>query len=93
MYVRLNPAMNFDRPAINSRLGRGAKVAVADITDKDKQSISELIGIFIEELSYSDQHAEASRYERVVQDLWTGEVEFVKVVPVGMQVDQSVATE
>ena len=93
VYVRLNPAMNFDRPAINSRLGRGAKVAVADITDKDKQSISELIGIFIEELSYSDQHAEASRYERVVQDLWTGEVEFVKVVPVGMQVDQSVAAE
>jgi hypothetical protein len=68
-------------------------VAVADINEKDKQNISELLAIYIEELALSDQHSEASRFEHLVQDLWTNQVQFVKVVPVGMQVDQSVATE
>jgi glutamate synthase (NADPH/NADH) large chain len=93
VYLKLDPEMKFDRQAVLRRLGRGAKVAVADITDRDKQSISELLGIFIEELNLSDQLADANRVQRIVQDLWTGETEFVKVVPVGMQVDQSVATE
>jgi glutamate synthase (NADPH/NADH) large chain len=93
VYVKLNPEMNFDRASVVRRLGRGAKVTLADITDKDKQSISELLGTYIEELNLSDQDAEGKRFTRMVQDLWTGEVEFVKVVPVGMQVDQSIATE
>jgi glutamate synthase (NADPH/NADH) large chain len=93
VYVKLNSAMNLDRDAVVRRLGRGAKVTVADLTDKDKQSISDLLGTFIEELSLCDQHDEAIRIRRVAQDVWTGEVEFVKVVPVGMQVDQTIATE
>jgi glutamate synthase (NADPH/NADH) large chain len=93
VYLKLTPDMGFDRNAVHRRLGRGAKVAVADITDKDKQSVSELLGIYIEELNLSDQNSEGNRFMRMVQDLWTGEVEFVKVVPIGMQVDQSIATE
>jgi glutamate synthase (NADPH/NADH) large chain len=93
VYIKLNLPMKFDRPAVVRRLGRGAKVAVADIADKDKQSISELLGVFVEELNYSDQHADAEKNRRLAEDLWTGEAEFVKIVPIGMQVDQSIATE
>jgi hypothetical protein len=52
-----------------------------------------LLGVFVEELNYSDQHADAEKNRRLAEDLWTGEAEFVKIVPIGMQVDQSIATE
>ncbi len=93
VYVRMNPEMNFDREAVKRRIGRGAKVAVLDISDKDKQSISELLGIYAGELRNSDQHPEADRMDSMMRQTWTGEAAFVKVIPANQQVDQTIATE
>ena len=93
VYVRLNPEMNFDREAVKRRIGRGAKVAVLDISEKDKHSISELLVIYAGELRNSDQHREADRMESMMRHTWTGETAFVKVIPANQQVDQTIATE
>ncbi|HEX5323287.1 MAG TPA: hypothetical protein VFW40_05830, partial [Capsulimonadaceae bacterium] len=93
IYVKLTPEMKLDRAAIQRRIGRGANVAVADIHEKDKQNITELLTIYIGELANSDQHAEAERIERLVKDMWEDKQSFVKVVPTNQQVDQTIATE
>lgn len=93
VYVKLTPDMGLDRDAIKRRIGRGANVAVADIHEKDKQSITELLKIYSEELAYSDQHAEADRIEGMIRDMWEEKAAFIKVVPTNQQVDQTIATE
>ncbi len=93
VYVKLTPEKNFDRAAVQRRIGRGAKVAVLDISEKDKQNIQEMLQIYVYELSNSDQHSEASRIEHMIHAVWTGAETFVKVVPTSQQVDQTIATE
>jgi glutamate synthase (NADPH/NADH) large chain len=93
VFVKLTPDKGLDRAAIQRRIGRGANVAVADIHEKDKQNITELLTIYVEELNNSDQHSEADRIEQLVKDLWEDKQTFVKVVPTNQQVDQTVATE
>jgi glutamate synthase (NADPH/NADH) large chain len=93
IYIRLRPDMNFDHAAVLRRIGRGANVAVLDLSEKDKQNIQELLTVYVSELANSDQHDEVTKYEQMIKDLWTGDVNFVKVIPKNQQVDQSVATE
>jgi glutamate synthase (NADPH/NADH) large chain len=93
VYLLLQPEMNFDRHAVERRIGRGAKVAVADIHEKDKHNITDLLQIYSEELRSSEQHATAERMMDLSRSLWDGDVTFVKVVPINQQVEQGVATE
>jgi glutamate synthase (NADPH/NADH) large chain len=93
VYIKLTPAMGLDRAAVQRRIGRGAKVAVADIHDKDKQNIAELLTVYGLELRNSDQHDAADRMDTLMHAMLTGETQFVKVQPVNMQVDQTIATE
>lgn len=93
VYVKLNPQMGLDRDAVLRRIGRGAKVAVAVLHDKDRQNIAELLTVYSHELRNSEQHLEAGRIDNLMHAMLRGETEFVKVQPVNMQVDQSIATE
>ena len=93
VYIKLTPDMGLDRDAVLRRIGRGAKVAVADIHDKDKANIADLLSVYAGELRVSDQHAEAAKINDLINAMILGDVQFVKVQPVNMQVDQSVATE
>ncbi len=93
IYVKLTPEMNFDRAAVERRIGRGAKVAVADIHDKDKQNIAELLTVYALELRNSDQHEAAARMDTLMRAMLTGDAPFVKVQPVNLQVEQTVSTE
>ncbi|MEO7715259.1 MAG: glutamate synthase-related protein [Capsulimonas sp.] len=93
VYIKLNPEMGLDRAAIMRRIGRGANVAVADLNDKDKQSIAELLTVYAHELRNADQHTEADRTDGLVARMLRDEAPFVKVQPVNLQVDQTVSTE
>ncbi len=93
IYIKLTPEMGLDRDAIARRLGRGAKVAVADIHDKDKQNIAELLMVYAHELRNSDQHAAADETDTLTRAMLSGEAPFVKVQPVNLQVEQTVSTE
>ena len=93
VYIKLTPGMGLDRDAVNRRIGRGAKVAVADIHDKDKANIADLLSVYAGELRVSDQHAEAGKINDLINSMILGDTQFVKVQPVNMQVDQSIATE
>ena len=93
VYIKLSEDMGLNRDAIVRRIGRGAKVAVADIHEKDKLNIAELLTVYGHELRNSDQHAEADRTDALVLGMMKGEITFIKVQPVNLQVEQSVSTE
>ena len=93
VYIKLNPEMGLDRAAILRRIGRGANVAVADLNERDKQSIAELLTVYAHELRNADQHAESDRTDSLVARMLRDEAPFVKVQPVNLQVDQTVSTE
>ncbi len=93
IYVKLTPDMGMDRAALARRIGRGAKVAIADIHDKDKQNIAELLTAYAYELRNADQHSESDKIDTLMADVLAGGTEFVKVQPVNLQLDQTIATE
>ena len=66
---------------------------VADIHEKDKQVIAELLTIYAYELRNADQHAAADKIDRLTAKMLADEAPFVKVQPVNQQVEQSVSTE
>ena len=82
-----------DRAALQRRIGRGAKVAIVDIHEKDKQNIAELLTVYALELRYADQHAEADKIDGLAASMLHGDSAFVKVQPVNLQVEQTVSTE
>ena len=55
VYVRQNPDWNLDREAIESRLGEGAKVSVAELDAEGMLDIEDLLGHYAGELRATDQ--------------------------------------
>jgi glutamate synthase (NADPH/NADH) large chain len=91
LYLRPQPALNFDLQAIQRRLARGAKVLVRELDDSDEPNLQALLGEYTEELAHSQQ-AEEAKKALALREAWRST--FVKVVPSGTrQLDQSVATE
>ncbi|MNI04461.1 Glutamate synthase [NADPH] large chain [compost metagenome] len=90
IYQRLVPEMGFDIPAIERRVAKGAKVKIEPIGAQSKKDLTELLTAYHSELAGSNQ-AEAAA---IVADLLNNlEENFVRIAPVGLQADQSVATE
>ncbi|WP_248735961.1 glutamate synthase-related protein [Neobacillus rhizosphaerae] len=90
IYIRHQPEMGLTKEAIKRRIAKGAKVSVADINEKGKQDINELLGKYTNLLEENGQGEEANQLRAL---LAAPEHHFVQVLPVKEQADPSVSTE
>ncbi|HSL46997.1 MAG TPA: glutamate synthase-related protein [Anaerolineales bacterium] len=90
LYLRPQPHLNFDHAAIQRRLAKGAKVVAQEVGENDLKNLRELLTIYAEELKQNHQVEEAQKILNLLVD-WKNT--FVRVVPLGLQEDQRVATE
>lgn len=90
IYQRLVPEMGLDAQAIERRVAKGAKVSIQPLGAQSRSDLTELLGIYRQELHASGQAEAAAQVDELLGDL---DAHFVRISPVGMQADQSVATE
>jgi glutamate synthase (NADPH/NADH) large chain len=90
IYQRLVPEMGLDKLAIERRIAKGAKVKIEPIGAQSVKDLSELLGAYHQELVDSGQSDAAATIQHLLNNL---ETSFVRIAPVGLQADQSVATE
>ena len=90
VYVRVNPAWNLDRTAIERRLGAGAKVNVEELDAEGILDVDELLGYYTHELRETSQSGEADRIQRLAAQPREG---FLMLVPEELQTDPSISTE
>lgn len=89
VYVRQN-AFGIDRAAIESRLGRGAKVELKDIDAEALTDIDQLLSGYADELRATGQDEEADRVLVLAADATSN---FLMIVPLKVQADPSISTE
>jgi glutamate synthase (NADPH/NADH) large chain len=89
VYVRFN-AFGIDPPAIERRLGEGAKVELKDLDSEALFDIDDLLTGYATELRATCQDAEAVRMLSMAADATSN---FLMVVPHKVQADPSVSTE
>jgi glutamate synthase (NADPH/NADH) large chain len=89
VYVRQN-AFGIDRAAIESRLGKGAKVELKDLDAEALIDIDDLLGGYAKELRATDQNEEADRVLDLAADATSN---FLMIVPFKVQADPSISTE
>ena len=90
LYLRIQPHLNFDQAAIQRRLAKGAKVVIREVGEDDLKNLRELLTVYAEELKQNHQSEEAQKALGLLID-WKNT--FVRVVPLGQQEDQRIATE
>ncbi|WP_246362995.1 glutamate synthase-related protein [Paenibacillus alba] len=90
IYQRLVPEMGLDQAAIERRIAKGAKVKLETIGVQSKKDLTELLTAYHAELANSGQAEAAAKVEGLLSNL---EANFIRISPVNMQADQSVATE
>ncbi|GFZ95723.1 glutamate synthase [Paenibacillus marchantiophytorum] len=90
IYQRLVPEMGLDQAAIERRIAKGAKVKLETIGVQSKKDLTELLTAYHAELANSGQAEAAAKIEGLLSNL---EANFIRISPVNMQADQSVATE
>jgi glutamate synthase (NADPH/NADH) large chain len=90
LYLRPQPHLNFDLAAIQLRLAKGAKVLVQEVGENDLKNLRELLTVYAEELKQNHQVEEAQKILNLLVD-WKNT--FLRVVPLGQQEDQRIATE
>ncbi|MEH7304693.1 glutamate synthase-related protein [Neobacillus drentensis] len=90
VYIRQQPEMRLTKEAIQRRIAKGAKVSVADLTEKGKQDINELLTKYTDLLEQNGQAEEAQQLRELLTNV---ENHFVQVIPVKEQADPSVSTE
>jgi len=90
IYQRLQPELGLDEAAIKRRVAKGAKVNISALGDKSRADLNELLGIYRTELEKSGQAEAAAKIAKLLENL---DANFVRISPVTMQADQSVATE
>lgn len=90
IYQRLVPEMGLDAKAIERRIAKGAKVSIQPLGAQSRADLTELLGAYRQELQASGQTEAAAKIDALLADL---DAHFVRISPVGMQADQSVATE
>jgi len=90
VYVKLWHEWGLNQEALRRRLARGAKVKILPTHTDDHNDLRRLLLLYAHELEASQQHQEAQAIRQIVaNDL----AQFVKIVPVNQQEDQSVSTE
>jgi glutamate synthase (NADPH/NADH) large chain len=90
VYQRLQPELGLDEAAIKRRVAKGAKVNISGLGVKSRSDLNELLSIYHTELEKSGQQEQAAKIAKMLTDL---DAHFVRISPVTMQADQSVATE
>lgn len=90
VYQRLVPEMGLDQAAIERRIAKGAKVKIEALGAQSVKDLNELLGAYRAELAASGQQEAAAKVDALLADL---KANFVRISPVGLQADQSVATE
>jgi glutamate synthase (NADPH/NADH) large chain len=90
IYQRLVPEMGLDQKAIERRIAKGAKVKLEPIGVQSKKDLTELLTAYHGELAGSGQSEAAAKIAGLLNNL---EENFIRISPVNMQADQSVATE
>ncbi|WP_238392496.1 glutamate synthase-related protein [Paenibacillus antri] len=90
IYQRLQPELGLDEAAIKRRVAKGAKVSITALGDKSRADLKELLGIYRSELEKSGQAETAAKIASMLENV---DAHFVRISPVTMQADQSVATE
>ncbi|WP_246079243.1 glutamate synthase-related protein [Paenibacillus piri] len=90
IYQRLVPELGLNEAAIERRIAKGAKVKIEKIGPQSIKDLNELLGAYHQELIGSSQTAAAATVEQLLANL---EDSFVRIAPVNLQADQSVATE
>jgi glutamate synthase (NADPH/NADH) large chain len=90
VYIRHQPEIGLTKDAIKRRIAKGAKVSVADLNEKGKKDITELLSRYTDLLEGNGQVEEANQL-RVL--LTSPESHFVQILPVKEQADPSVSTE
>jgi glutamate synthase (NADPH) large chain len=89
VYVRQN-AFGIDRPAIERRLGKGAKVELKDLDNEALFDLDDLLGGYAKELQATGQDDEAKRVLDLAADATSN---FLMIVPLKVQADPSISTE
>ncbi|MGF9713296.1 glutamate synthase-related protein [Paenibacillus naphthalenovorans] len=90
IYQRLVPEMGLDQAAIERRIAKGAKVKIEAVGPQSIKDLNELLGAYRDALASSGQPEAAAKIEDLLNNL---QANFVRIAPVGLQADQSVATE
>jgi glutamate synthase (NADPH/NADH) large chain len=90
LYLRPQPHLNFDLAAIQRRLAKGAKVVVQEVGENDLKNLRQLLTVYAEELKQNHQVEESQKILDLLVD-WKNT--FVRVIPLGQQEDQRIATE
>jgi glutamate synthase (NADPH/NADH) large chain len=90
IYQRLVPELGLDQAAIQRRIAKGAKVKIEAVGLQSRKDLNELLGAYRDELAKAGQAEAAAKIDTLLADLDT---HFVRIAPVGLQADQSVATE
>jgi len=90
IYQRLVPEMGLDEAALRRRIAKGAKVNIMPLDDRGRRDLQELLGAYRDVLAEAGQAEAAERVQRLLDDL---DAHFVRIAPVSLQADQSVATE
>ncbi|MFK7692809.1 glutamate synthase-related protein [Paenibacillus sp. HJGM_3] len=90
VYQRLVPELGLDTQAIERRVAKGAKVSLQPLGEKSRTDLTELLGAYKQELLATGQSEAAAKIDALLGNL---DANFVRISPVGMQADQSVATE
>ena len=90
VYVRRNPDWNLDRELIESRLGEGAKVSVAELDAEGVLDVEDLLGHYAAELRATDQGDEA---ERIGALAGAAPEHFLMIIPEKVQADPNISTE
>lgn len=90
IYQRLVPEMGLDQAAIERRIAKGAKVKIETIGVQSIKDLTELLTAYRTELANSGQTDAAVKIDGLLSNL---ETNFIRISPVNMQADQSVATE
>jgi glutamate synthase (NADPH) large chain len=89
VYVRHN-AFGIDRAAIESRLGKGAKVELKDLDAEALIDLDDLLSGYASELRATGQDEEADRVLDLAADATSN---FLMIVPLKVQADPSISTE
>ncbi len=90
IYQRINKDMGLTEEAILRRIAKGAKVNLSPLGDQSRKDLTELLTGYINELNKAGQPEAAERVKALLGNL---DENFIRIAPVTMQADQSVATE
>ena len=90
VYVRVNDEWKLDRAAIERRLGKGAKVEIAELDKQGVADVRELLELYAVELARSEQPDEAQRIRTIAAEPAR---HFLMSVPMSEQTDPSISTE